>query len=96
MFPAFLTSQHEKQVVREAYITANRYIGSVSFPLMMWVIVTELQLIRVFYGPKWINAIPLVQILALTAVAQSISVIVGWMLLSQGRLIFTKVGQLFN
>src|SRR5665647_3427404 len=81
----FWISQHDKQVVREAYITANRYIGAVSFPLMIWVLVTAPQLIRVLYGPKWISAIPLVQILALTAAAQSISVTLGWILLSQGR-----------
>jgi len=85
MFPALSIIQHYKQVVREAYITANRYIGAVSFPLMIWVIVTAPQLIRVLYGPKWISAIPLVQILALTAAAQSISVTIGWILLSQGR-----------
>jgi PST family polysaccharide transporter len=85
MFPAFSIIQHDKQVVREAYITANRYIGAISFPLMIWVLVTAPQLIRVLYGPKWISAIPLVQILALTAAAQSISVTIGWILLSQGR-----------
>jgi O-antigen/teichoic acid export membrane protein len=85
MFPAFSIIQHDKQLVREAYVTANRYIAALAFPLMMWMLVTAPQLIRVVYGPKWISAIPLVQILALTAAAQSILAPTGWILLSQGR-----------
>lgn len=85
MFPALSIIQQDKQVVREAYVTANRYIGVVSFPLMVWVIVTAPQLVGVVYGPKWTSAIPLVQILAVTAAVQSISITIGWILLSQGR-----------
>jgi O-antigen/teichoic acid export membrane protein len=85
MFPALSIIQHDKQLVREAYITANRYIAAVSLPLMIWILVTAPQLIRVIYGPKWISVIPLVQILAITAAAQSILATVGLIFLSQGR-----------
>jgi O-antigen/teichoic acid export membrane protein len=85
MFPALSIIQHDKQLVRDAYVTANRYIAAISFPLMIWVLVTAPQLIRVIYGPKWIPVIPLVQIFALAAIEQSIGVNVGWIFLSQGR-----------
>jgi O-antigen/teichoic acid export membrane protein len=85
MFPALSIIQHDKQLVREAYITANRYIAAISFPLMIWVRVTAPQLILVVYGPKWISVIPLVQIFALAAIQQSIANNVGWIFLSQGR-----------
>ena len=85
MFPALSIIQHDKQAVREAIVTATRYIAAVSFPLMIWVLVTAPQLIRVIYGPKWISAIPLVQILALTAAVQSILAAVGLTYMSQGR-----------
>jgi PST family polysaccharide transporter len=85
MFPALSTIQHDKQKVREAYVTANRYIATVSFPMMIWLLVTAPELIKVVYGPKWTSAIPLVQILALTAILQSIATNVGWIFLSQGR-----------
>jgi O-antigen/teichoic acid export membrane protein len=32
MFPALSMIQHDKQPVRDAYVTANRYIATVSFP----------------------------------------------------------------
>jgi O-antigen/teichoic acid export membrane protein len=85
MFPALSIIQHDKQMVREAYVTANRYIAVVSFPLMIWILVTAPQLIRVVYGPKWISVIPLIQILALASMEQSVGATVGWIFLSQGR-----------
>jgi PST family polysaccharide transporter len=85
MFPAFSIIQHDKQMVREAYITANRYIAAVTFPLMTWVLVTAPQLVRVVFGPKWVGAIVLIQILAFTSIEQSIGTNIGWIYLSQGR-----------
>ena len=93
MFPALSIIQHDKQKVREAYITANRYIAAASFPLMTWLLVTAPQLIRVVFGPKWVGAIALVQILAITSILQSIGTNVGWIFLSQGRTdVLFKVG----
>jgi PST family polysaccharide transporter len=85
MFPALSVIQHDKQMVREAYVTGNRYIALVSFPLMTWLLVAAPQAIRVVYGPKWVSAIVLVQILALTGLTQSIASNTGWIYLSQGR-----------
>jgi len=93
MFPALSKIQHDKQLMRDAYVTANRYIAAVSFPLMIWVLVTAPQLVRVVYGPKWISVIPLIQIFALAGLEQSIDTNVGWIFLSQGRTdVLFKVG----
>jgi len=85
MFPALSIIQHDKQLVRDAYVTANRYIAAVSFPLMIWVLVAAPQLILVVYGPKWTPVIPLIQIFALAGLEQSIGTNVQWIFLSQGR-----------
>jgi O-antigen/teichoic acid export membrane protein len=85
MFPAFSIIQHDKQMVREAYVSANRYIAVVSFPFMAWMLVAAPQLVQVIFGPKWVGAIPLIQILAVTAILHSIATTVGWLYLSQGR-----------
>jgi PST family polysaccharide transporter len=85
MFPALSIIQHDKQLVRNAYVRANRYIAAVSFPLMIWVLVAAPQLIRVVYGPKWISVIPLIQIFALAGLELSIGANVWWIFTSQGR-----------
>ena len=93
MFPALSIIQHDKQMVRETYVIGNRYIAFVSFPLMTWLLVAAPQAIRVVFGPKWVSAIVLVQILALTGLTQSIGTNSGWIYLSQGRTdILLKVG----
>jgi len=103
MFPALSIIQHDKQLVRHAYVRANRYIGAISFPLMIWVLVAAPQLIRVVYGPKWVSVIPLIQIFALAGLEQSIAVNVAWLFTSQGRTdmmfklsIFTTVAVLIS
>ncbi|MGZ4852783.1 MAG: MOP flippase family protein [Halobacteriota archaeon] len=85
MFPALSAIQHDAQTVREAYVVANRYIAAVSFPMMTGMIILAPELIVVVFGPKWVAAIPLVQILAVTALEQSIGISVNWLFLSQGR-----------
>lgn len=84
MFPALSIIQHDKQLVRDAYVRANRYVAAVSFPLMIWLLVAAPQLVRVIYGPKWIPVIPLIQIFALAGLEQSVEN-VGWIFMSQGR-----------
>jgi O-antigen/teichoic acid export membrane protein len=84
MFPALSIIQHDKRLVRDAYIRANRYVATVSFPLMIWLLVAAPQLVQVVYGPKWIPVIPLIQIFALAGLEQSIENI-GWIFMSQGR-----------
>lgn len=85
MFPALSIIQHDKHMVREAYVAANRYVAVVSFPLMTWLIVAAPQVIIVVFGPKWASAIVLVQILALTGLMQSIQTNTTLIFLSQGR-----------
>jgi len=85
MFPALSKIQRDSTAVREAFVAANRFVAAGSFPLMMWLFITAPQVIRVIYGSKWESAIVLVQILALTAMVQSIGTNVGWIYLSQGR-----------
>ncbi|MGZ4852906.1 MAG: MOP flippase family protein [Halobacteriota archaeon] len=85
MFPALSVIQHDTQQVRDAYVVANRYIAAVSFPTMTGLIVLAPELIVVVFGPKWVASIPLVQILAVTAIEQSIGISVSWLFLSQGR-----------
>jgi PST family polysaccharide transporter len=103
MFPALSIIQHDKRLVRDAYVRANRYIAAISFPLMIWVLVAAPELIRVVYGPKWVPVIPLIQIFALAGLEQSIAFNVNWLFTSQGRTdmmfrlsIFTTVAVLIS
>jgi PST family polysaccharide transporter len=85
MFPALSIIQHDKKLVRDAYVKANRYIAAAAFPIMTWVLVAAPELVRVVYGPKWISVIPLIQIFAFAGIVSSIRTNVWWIFTSQGR-----------
>ncbi|TEU00933.1 MAG: MOP flippase family protein [Candidatus Stahlbacteria bacterium] len=85
MFPSFSTIQDDKSKVRHSYIRATRYIATVTFPMMIGLLVVAPQFIRVIFGSQWERSIFLVQILALVGLMQSISTLNGTIYQSQGR-----------
>jgi len=85
MFPSLSAIKDDKSKVRYAYIKATRYIATVTFPLMMGLLVVAPQFIRVIFGSQWERSIFLIQILALVSLIQSVASTVGWIYQSQGR-----------
>ena len=88
MFPSLSIIQNDKEKVRNSYMKATRYISTITFPLMIGLLVIAPQLIRVVFGLQWERSIFLVQSLALVGLLQSIGTTVGWIYQSQGQ---TKV-----
>ena len=85
MFPGLSAIQHDKARVRYAYLKATRYLATVTFPLLAGLFVIAPQFVLAVFGPQWKEAIPLVRILAVVGLMQSISCTVGWIYTSQGR-----------
>ena len=85
MFPALSEIQEDKERVRINYIKACRYISSVSFPVMIGIMVTAPLLVRVVFGPQWEESIFIVQVLAIVGLLQSLTTTMGWLYQSQGR-----------
>ena len=85
MFPSFSIIKDDKKRICDIYIKAASYIAAVTFPLMIGLLVTAPQFIRVIFGPQWDRSIFLVQIFALVGLIQSIGSTVGWIYQSQGR-----------
>jgi O-antigen/teichoic acid export membrane protein len=85
MFPSLSAIQHDKSVVRQAYLKTTRYVAAVSFPLMTGLFVLAPEFVRVLFGAQWERSILLVRILSLVGLSQSIGATVGWIYMSQGR-----------
>ena len=85
MFPSLSVIQNDKSKVCHAYMKATRYIATVTFPLMIGILIVAPQFIRVIFGPQWERSIFLVQILALVSLIQSIGTLNGIIYQSQGR-----------
>lgn len=85
MFPAFSKIQHDIKRIRVNYLKMIQLISLVSFPILLGLTVIAPEFVRVLYGPKWVEAIPLIQILAFCGMMQSITSVGGVIYLSLGR-----------
>lgn len=84
-FPALSSIQDNLSRIREVYTKANFFISVITFPLMIGLFVLAPEFVRTIFGAKWINAIPIIRILSLIGLEQSIGTTVGWVYLSTGR-----------
>lgn len=84
-FPALSSIQDDSPRIRNIYTEANFFISVITFPLMIGLFVLTPEFVRTIFGPKWINAIPIIRILSLVGLGQSIAATVGWLYLVKGK-----------
>lgn len=64
-FPAYARIQHDKAALTAAFLKAVKLIMLVAFPLYFGMAVSAGPFVETIMGPKWLESIPLVAILAL-------------------------------
>ena len=85
MFPAFSKIQGDLQKVRLSYMGLVKITSLITFPLMALLFGIAPELVKVFFGEKWLAIIVLIRILCVCGMIQSIGTTIGNILLSQGR-----------
>ncbi len=85
MFPSFSIIQEDKKRVKNIFLKVTRTIALVTFPLMLGLFVTVDVFVITLYGTKWVEMIPILRILCLVGLMQSIGTLNGNLYLSQGR-----------
>ena len=85
MFPSLSLIQSDVESVKRVYLRSNRLIAAVTFPAMAGLLAVAEPLILSLLGEVWRDAIPLLQLLCLAGVAQSVYNTSGWLYLSYGR-----------
>ncbi len=85
MFPAMSEIQHDRQRVASLYLRMTRAVALVTFPLMigLWAVADDFVL--ALYGPKWVAMVPIVRLLCVAGLLESIGTLTGNLYLSQGR-----------
>ncbi len=99
LYPAFSRMQDEASRLREAFLRVNRLVCTINMPLLLGLAVLADQFVPVVLGDQWRSAIPVIQILALVGVAQSLQALNGSVLQARDRtdwllrysLVFTAV-----
>jgi len=85
MFPSFSIIQEDKSRVASLYLQMTRTIALVTFPMMLGLFVTVESFVLVIFGPQWAGMIPILRVLSLVGMTQSIGTLNGNLYLSQGR-----------
>ncbi len=85
LFPAFSHIQDDDGELRQKYLRACSGIAMISFPMMIGILIVARPFVDVVLGQKWVQAIPLIIILAPISMIQSITSTVGVIYLSKGR-----------
>jgi len=85
MFPALSSIQEDKPRTKRIYLEAMSQLSFIIFPLMIGLSVTAAPFILTVYGEKWAEVIPILQILSIVGLLQSMMNPVGWLYTSQGQ-----------
>jgi PST family polysaccharide transporter len=85
VLPAMARAADDKARVRRGYLDAMRMIAFVTLPTMTGLTLVADAFVRVVYGDKWLPVIPLLRVLSMVGVLQSLSNPLGWIYVSQGR-----------
>ena len=84
-FPAFSQMKDDRERLADVWIRATRMVGLVSIPSLIGLAIVAPDFVQVVLGPRWAEAIPVIQILALVGVIQSLQTLSGEVLLALDR-----------
>jgi len=85
MFPALSQLQNDLPRFKSAYLSALQAIALVIFPLMIGVAALCNPLVISLLGPQWEEVVPILRILSLVGLVQSIIFPVGWVFTALGK-----------
>jgi len=85
MFPALSTIQGDIEKVKSIYLRSTKILSLVTFPIMVGLLVVARPFVLTVFGEKWVEVIPILKVLCLLGLGQSIATTVGWIYTSQGR-----------
>ena len=84
-FPAFALMSDDRPRMADVWIRATRLVGVISIPALVGLAVVAPDFVQVVLGPKWDDATPVIQILAVVGLVQSLQTLCGEVLLALGR-----------
>jgi len=77
MFPSMSMIQDDLPRVRGLYLKTTRVIALVTFPLMIGVAASAENFTAVVFGPQWREMVPVLRILAIVGMVQSVTSLAG-------------------
>jgi O-antigen/teichoic acid export membrane protein len=85
MFPSLALIQQDAARIREVYLRTTAAVALVTFPMCLGLFAAAEPLIVGVLGSQWRETVPILRILSLAGLVQSITVLASTVYLSQGR-----------
>lgn len=85
MFPSLAAIQGQRERTAAIYLKVATVIAMVVFPVMCFMTVMTKDVVLLLLGEKWLDVVPILQVLAPAGMIQSIIALNGSLFLSQGR-----------
>jgi O-antigen/teichoic acid export membrane protein len=84
-FPAFSRMNKDRERIADVWIRATRLIAMVAMPALTGLVIVASQFVEVVLGPRWADAVPIIQILAFVGLIQALQTLNGEVLLALNR-----------
>jgi O-antigen/teichoic acid export membrane protein len=84
-FPAFSRLQHEPKRMLRAFYHATQYTSLLAFPVFIGMAILAPELVATIFGEKWAQSIPVMRVLALIGILQSVSYFNGSIIRASGK-----------
>ena len=85
LFPAFSRMQNDRAALASAWVRVTRLVGALSMPSLVGLVIVAPDFVAVVLGERWADAAPVIQILALAGLIQSLQTLNGEILMAVGR-----------
>jgi PST family polysaccharide transporter len=85
MFPTMSSIQDDKMRARRIFLRVMDVLTFLTFPMMLGLVVVAKPFVLGLFGAEWTGVIPLIQILAIVGMTQTLCNPTGWIYTSQGR-----------
>ena len=84
-FPAFARIQNEPERMRRAFYNVTQYTSLFAFPVFIGLAALAPELVPVVFGEKWAPSIPVMQVLSLIGILQSVLFFNGSVIKASGK-----------
>lgn len=84
-FPTFSRLQQHPERMRRAFYNVTQYTSLLAFPVFMGLAALAPELVPALFGEKWAPSIPVMQVLALIGILQSVSFFNGSVMRASGK-----------
>ena len=85
LFPAFVQARHDLQELRRIFLLAQGVQVMVVAPAGVCVALMAAEIVPLLFGPKWLGAVPFMQVLALAAVLEALMTSPGFVNITLDR-----------